>query len=284
MEQIIQKVILSQAQFTLDAVRLAIALADRLLKMLESGELKPGARIYIVALWRGGAEIGHLVQRILIRLLIPSMLKHYVFPSGVDAIPDRVEWLKKNVFDHIAVRTSSYSDGGSRKKVVDIHGGKYVLKGLRPGDLVILVDDVFDEGRTMQAMVNYFGSALAKHHSFWGRFLGVLGALAPSKWNKFGRRFVKLFAPKVTADDVSILLATNYYKPEKNQTNPRIEPDIVVQEYSPDDWLVFPPELDEYDQDGKLILVPSQLEQVYGKEVVELIRAADMTFGTRYEL
>jgi hypoxanthine phosphoribosyltransferase len=83
---------------------------------------------YIIAIWRGGTPIGVAVQ---------EFLAYY----GVES-------------DHIAIRTSSYSAGiDGRSKTVLIHGMDYLIKNITATDKLLIVDDVYDTGLTIQAVI-----------------------------------------------------------------------------------------------------------------------------------
>ena len=75
---------------------------------------------FIIAIWRGGAPIGIAVQEIL----------EY---CGIKT-------------DHIAIRTSSYSDINKRADQVRVHGLNYLVKNISHTDPLLIVDDVFDTG------------------------------------------------------------------------------------------------------------------------------------------
>ena len=92
------------------------------LNVLESG-FEP---TMIIAIWRGGTPVGMAVQEILAY-------------CGVDA-------------DHIAIRTSSYS-GIDKRGAVAVHGLNYVIKKICHDDRVLIVDDVFDTGNTIVAVI-----------------------------------------------------------------------------------------------------------------------------------
>ena len=93
-------------------------------KILNDG-FKP---TYIIAIWRGGTPVGVAVQ---------EFLAYY----GVKT-------------DHIAIRTSSYSAGiDGRKKEVLIHGVDYLVKNITHQDKLLIVDDVYDTGHTIQAVI-----------------------------------------------------------------------------------------------------------------------------------
>ena len=92
--------------------------------VLESG-FRPS---FIVAIWRGGAPIGIAVQ---------ELLDYF----GVES-------------DHIAIRTSSYSGIDGRASEVRVHGLNYLLKNIEQDDRLLIVDDVFDTGRTIDVVVH----------------------------------------------------------------------------------------------------------------------------------
>lgn len=83
----------------------------------------------IIAIWRGGTPIGVAVQEILNYFDIAT--------------------------DHIAIRTSSYSSGiDSRHDAVRVHGLNYLIKRINDYDRLLIVDDVFDTGRTIEAVIS----------------------------------------------------------------------------------------------------------------------------------
>ena len=143
------------------------------LKVLESG-FEP---TMIIAIWRGGTPVGMAVQEILAY-------------CGVDA-------------DHIAIRTSSYS-GIDKRGAVAVHGLNYVIKKICHDDRILIVDDVFDTGNTIVAVIEEI------------------------------RKRARDNAPE------DIRVAVPWFKPERNQT--KMTPEFFLRETS--DWLVFPHELD----------------------------------------
>ncbi len=161
------KIYISANELLLDSYRLGI-------HILNSG-FKPD---YIVGIWRGGTPVGIAVQEILYYL-------------GIRA-------------DHIAIRTSSYYGIGKQDKNVRVHGLEYILNNINYEDNLLLVDDVYDSGRSAQAVI--------------------------ATLKKKARRN----APH------DIRIAVPWYKPNKNMTG--IEPDYFL--HSTDEWLVFPHELD----------------------------------------
>ena len=139
-------------------------------QVLKSG-FKPKV---IIAIWRGGAPIGIAVQEILEYFGIKT--------------------------DHIAIRTSSYSDIEKRADDVRVHGLNYLIKHINHTDPLLIVDDVFDTGLTIQAVIE---SIRAK---------------------------ARLNAP----DDIRV--AVPWYKPSRNKTGR--EPDYYL--HTTEQWIKFP--------------------------------------------
>lgn len=131
---------------------------------------------FIVGVWRGGTPTGIAVQEI---------LDYYDVKT-----------------DHIAIRTSSYI-GMQQQKEVRVHGLEYIVNNINAEDHLLLVDDVFDSGRSVAAIIERL------------------------------RKKCRRNTPEV------IKVATVYYKPTRNVTS--ITPDYYLHET--DDWLVFPHEL-----------------------------------------
>lgn len=166
MRTAMDKIVLSAQELLEDSFRLG-------LEILESG-FEP---TLIIAIWRGGTPVGVAVQEILSYCGIES--------------------------DHIAIRTSSYI-GVDQRGAVAVHGMNYIIKKISFDDRVLIVDDVFDTGHTLAA---------------------VIGDLT--------RR-----ARDNTPQDIRI--AVPWYKPSRNETD--LEPDYYLHETA--EWLVFPHELD----------------------------------------
>nr|WP_253938504.1 phosphoribosyltransferase family protein [Hahella sp. HN01] len=103
------------------------------LKIYESG-YRPN---YIVGVWRGGAPVGIAVQELLDFL-------------GVES-------------DHIAIRTSSYTGIGERSRHVTVHGLNYMVKRVNAEDSVLIVDDVYDTGLSVQQVVTDLKAACRKN-------------------------------------------------------------------------------------------------------------------------
>ena len=93
------------------------------LKILESG-FRPD---YIIGVWRGGTPVGIAVQELL-------------------------EYFDVHA-DHISIRTSSYKGIGERSGHVKVHGLTYVVKQVNAEDSLLIVDDVYDSGLSVQQVV-----------------------------------------------------------------------------------------------------------------------------------
>ena len=102
-------------------------------KIFESG-FKPD---YIIGVWRGGAPVGIAVQEFLDFLGIPS--------------------------DHIAIRTSYYSGINSRKDNVQVYGLNYVIRQLESEDRLLIVDDVFDTGLSIDKVISEIKNSCKKN-------------------------------------------------------------------------------------------------------------------------
>lgn len=133
---------------------------------------------FIVAIWRGGAPVGIVVQ---------ELLDYF----GVQS-------------DHIAIRTSSYSGIDGRSSTVRVHGLNYLVKNVQYDDRLLIVDDVFDTGHTIDQ---------------------VIQAL---------RQKTRRNSPQ------EIRVAVPYYKPSRNQTT-RV-PDYYLHET--EQWIKFPHSLE----------------------------------------
>ncbi len=132
---------------------------------------------FLVALWRGGAPIGIAVQE-------------FLEQHGVQT-------------DHVAIRTSAYSGVDRAEKTVRVHGIDYLVSRLSFDDRLLLIDDVFDSGRSLDAVIDTLS------------------------------RRCKRNLPE------QLKIATVYYKPARNRSA-RV-PDYFV--HRTDRWLVFPHEL-----------------------------------------
>nr|CAA6814858.1 MAG: Hypoxanthine-guanine phosphoribosyltransferase (EC [uncultured Thiotrichaceae bacterium] len=132
----------------------------------------------IIAVWRGGVPIGIAVQE-------------FLEFHGITT-------------DHIAIRTSSYSGIDNQKREVKVFGLNYLVKNTRNTDRLLIVDDVFDTGRSLEAILTEL------------------------------RRKARLNMPE------EVRVAVPYYKPERNQVD--FEPDYFLHKTS--DWLKYPHSLE----------------------------------------
>jgi uncharacterized protein len=143
------------------------------LKVVRSG-FRP---TFLVGIWRGGAPIGIAVQEIL----------EY---NGIEC-------------DHVSIRTSSYTGMDQQSRTVRVHAIDYLVSSLNAEDQLLLIDDVFDSGRSLEAVIAEL------------------------------RRRCRRNTPE------QIRVATVYYKPTRNRSN--LIPDFYVR--ATDQWLVFPHEV-----------------------------------------
>ena len=132
---------------------------------------------HIVGIWRGGAPVGIAVQ---------ELLEYH----GV-------------VADHIAIRTASYTGIDQQQPEVRVYSLGYLIDTLEPDDRLLVIDDVFDSGRSIAAFLREL-QARCRHNT-------------PN----------------------TIRVATVYYKPRRTMVD--LRPDYYV--YETDEWLVFPHEI-----------------------------------------
>jgi hypoxanthine phosphoribosyltransferase len=93
------------------------------LKVLDSG-FRP---THIIGIWRGGTPVGIAVQELLDF-------------SGVKT-------------DHIAIRTSLYTGVATIGRKVRVHGLNYIIKHINSEDALLIVDDVYDSGRSIRQVI-----------------------------------------------------------------------------------------------------------------------------------
>lgn len=145
-----------------------------LAKVIFDSDFKPTA---LIALWRGGTPIGI-------------------------AIHEGLSFLGVNT-KHFALRTSYYDNHNQRLDNVEIDNLDSIIDQLNKNDSLLIVDDVFDSGNTINTLLN------ALHKS------------------------------DIIDTPKEIRIATPYYKPNNNQTN--LKPDFYLQKT--EQWIVFPHEL-----------------------------------------
>jgi hypoxanthine phosphoribosyltransferase len=161
-----EKLFISADSLLLDSMELA--------RLIVLSGLRP---TFLVAMWRGGAPIGITVQEVL----------EY---HGIHC-------------DHIPIRTSSYTGIDTQDKTVRVHATDYLVSRLSAEDELLIVDDVFDSGRSLDAVIAELTRRCRRN--------------LPSK----------------------IRIATVYYKPTRNRSP--LMPDYYVR--ATDRWLVFPHEI-----------------------------------------
>ncbi|USN45095.1 MAG: hypoxanthine phosphoribosyltransferase [Candidatus Woesearchaeota archaeon] len=111
------KLFIDANHFLIDSFTLA--------KQVLVSDFKPN---FIVAIWRGGTPVGIAVQ---------EFLAHH----GIES-------------DHIAIRTSAYEGIDKQKKEVNVHGLSYITTRVCAQDRLLLVDDVFDTGLSIKAVID----------------------------------------------------------------------------------------------------------------------------------
>ena len=185
----IEKVYLSAQDLLEDSFRLG-------LEIYKSG-FRPD---FIVGVWRGGTPVGIAVQEILDNLGVKT--------------------------DHISIRTSSYTGIAERGREVRVHGLDYIIRNVNAPDSLLIVDDVFDSGLSVKAVIDTL------------------------------REKARLNTPN------DIRIATPWFKPSNNQTD--LEPHYYL--HKSEDWLVFPHELNGLEREEMLANKPGlkQIFEDYG--------------------
>lgn len=132
---------------------------------------------YILGVWRGGAPIGIAMQ----------------------------EWMAYHDInvDHMPIKVKSYMGIGEQGNHIHVEGLEHVAQRLQSIEKLLIVDDIFDSGRSIAALMQ----AIRDH----------TGAEVPTQ----------------------IRVACPWFKPLRNLT--ALKPDFYL--YETDDWIVFPHEL-----------------------------------------
>jgi uncharacterized protein len=119
---------------------------------------------FIVAIWRGGTPIGMAVQEFLLYNNIKT--------------------------DHIAIKTSAYGHGiDNIKPKITVDGLSYVVKKCNSDDKLLIIDDVYDTGLSVNEVIKNIKAKCRKN------------------------------APEIK-------VATIYFKPHKNKTT--MQPDFFI--------------------------------------------------------
>lgn len=174
-----EKVFVGAEEFYLDSFRLAR-------KVWDSG-FRPD---FLVGLWRGGTPAGIVIQ---------EFFKY----KGVG-------------MDHIAVRTERYSGIDEKVDEVRVHGLGYVIDNVKNTDRLLIVDDVLDEGRTMEFLIEEI------------------------------KNRARANSPR------EIKVAVVHYKPNRNKSN--VKPDYFIHEDN--SWVVFPHEIEGLSDEEMLMKNP----------------------------
>ena len=153
---------------------------------------------FIIGIWRGGTPVGIAVQ---------ELLHYHGFPS-----------------DHISIRTSSYEAIEQQREDIRVHGLHYIVENVNAENSLLVVDDVFDSGRSIQAVLERI-TALSRKNT-----------------------------PEI------IRVATVYFKPDKRKVD--FYPDYFI--HKTNDWLVFPHELDGLSREEVLKSKPLALGEEKG--------------------
>jgi len=133
---------------------------------------------FIVAVWRGGAPMGIAVQELLAY-------------RGIDS-------------DHISVRAASYHDIDNQADQVQVYSMNYLVRKISADDRLLIVDDVYDTGRSIEAIITTLTEKTRRN----------------------------------VPEDIRV--AVPYYKPTRNKTGRA--PDYFLHET--DRWLKFPHSLE----------------------------------------
>ncbi len=132
---------------------------------------------FIVGIWRGGTPVGIAIQ---------ELMEYFNIPT-----------------DHISLRTSFYEGVAQTRQRVRVHGLGYLVRNLNAHNALLIVDDVYDSGRSIKAVVDQLTARTRRN--------------TPQQ----------------------IKVATPWYKPGNNATD-RV-PDYYLHETGR--WLVFPHEV-----------------------------------------
>ncbi len=165
------KIFISAEELLLDSYRLSMQIVN--------SDFRPD---FIVGLWRGGGPVGIAVQDCLDYLGIKT--------------------------DHISIRTSyrglsSYDHMINNAHDIRVHGSQYLIEKMNASNRLLIIDDVFSSGSSIQAVIQHLQSYMRRN--------------MPNE----------------------VRIATTWYKPAQNKSARK--PDFYVNET--DQWLVLPYEL-----------------------------------------
>lgn len=157
-----------------------LEMSYRLGKMIIKDGFKP---TFIIGVWRGGAPVGISIQ---------EMYKYLNIKT-----------------DHISIRTSSYTSIGVQQHNICVHGLEYIIEHANQPDSILLIDDIFDSGRSLEAVI----------------------------------KKLKLKMRNNLPHDIRI--ATVFYKPQNRKTD--IVPNYFVS--TTEQWIIFPHEIEDMNID-----------------------------------
>ncbi len=92
---------------------------------------------FIIGVWRGGTPVGIAVQEYLEYMDVKT--------------------------DHIAIRTSSYYGINKQSKEIRVHGLHYIIENINADDELLVVDDVFDSGRSIKALIEELSEKMRRN-------------------------------------------------------------------------------------------------------------------------
>lgn len=169
--------------YNVTATKLLIDSTKLAKKVYDSLVLLGKRPTHIIALWRGGTPV--------------AMPAHEFFKR------------KGETVDHIAVRTGAYKDK-QLQKVISVDALEYVVDNCNANDCVVIFDDIFDSGRSIEKLLDTMQQKMRKN------------------------------MPK------NIIIATTYFKPSNSQVS--FGPNFWCDEIDVDAWVVFPHEYDIPDE------------------------------------
>jgi hypoxanthine phosphoribosyltransferase len=163
-----ERLFVGPEEFQLDSFRLGR-------KIYDDSSFKPD---FLVAIWRGGTPVGVYIHELLDYLKVE--LKHGV------------------------IKSSAYHDIELKKEIV-VEGLGSIIPHLDSSTKLLLVDDVFDTGLSVQKVIDLLRERMGNN------------------------------APR------QVRIATLHYKPGKNLT--KLAPDYYLHEVDKDVWIFYPHEL-----------------------------------------
>ena len=140
---------------------------------------------WVIGVTRGGAQISVYIQETL--SLLAETTKSYA-----------------------TIHAYSYTGIGEAKSAVIVRDLEPLLQDIKAGEAILVIDDVFDRGATLNAIKEKLDERLKEKQ-------------------------------------VTVKLGVLYYKPENSTVS--IAPDYFFKTYNGDDWLVFPHELCDLSKD-----------------------------------